>query len=135
MTTATVPKARPEKLAWIKFNPTEWLGIWPELTDEEYGFLHRVIAKLWATPGNRLSAADLLAALRVKSGSRRGQLLQDLTGYVLQTDPEGLLFVPPLDDAFTDAVRRGNAGTAGAAARWGKPAAASTAALVNPEDF
>jgi hypothetical protein len=138
MTPAPATGVKADRLFWIKYNPTEWLGMYPELTDEEYGLFHRVIAKLWAIPGNRLSREDLLTELRVKPGSRRDKLITALTGYALKVGDDGRLFVPAIDEAFADAIRRGRAGTAGADARWNKPKtpqAAPAPAPGNPVDF
>jgi hypothetical protein len=112
--------------------------MYSELTDEEYGLFHRIIAKLWATPGNRLTRSDLLVELRVSPESHRAELICSLIGYALKADDAGMLFVPTIDDAFADVVRRGEAGTAGAKARWHRSEAARAAPLaksVNPEDF
>jgi len=137
MTTPAVPRPKAERLFWVKYNPTEWQGMYSELSDEEYGLFHRVIAKLWATPGNRLNLAALLADLRVKPDSERARVVQGLVGYVLKEAEDGLLYVQAIDDAFADAVKRGSAGTAGAAARWNKPKPAPATALsnANPHDF
>ncbi len=138
MTATPTPRGRPEKLHWIKYNPTEWLGMYPELNDEEYGLFHRIIAKLWSTPGNRLNREALLTELRVPVGSHRAELMAGLIGYALKADDAGGLFVPAIDDAFADVVRRGQAATAGATARWNVPKAATgapTAKAVNPHDF
>ena len=141
MTTATT---KAEKLYWIKYNPNEWQGMYGELNDEEYGLFHRIIARLWATPGNRLTPADLLIGLRVKPDSKRARLVQGLIGYALKVDADGLLFVTAIDDAFADATKRGKAGAAGADARWSKvsaanktePSAAPSASTHgNPADF
>lgn len=113
---ATTIKA--DRLHWIKYNPNEWQGRYGELTDEEYGLFHRIIARLWATPGNRLTTEDLLIGLRVKPNSKRARLLQGLIGYALQVDGDGLLFVSAIDDAFADATRRSKAGSTAANARW-----------------
>ena len=122
MTTAP-PRESPlksEKLYWIKYNPNEWNGMYSELTDAEYGMFHRVIAKLWSTPGNRLTLENLLVELRLIPGSKRARLVERLLGYALKVDPAGQLFVTAVDDAFADASRRGRAGKAGAEARWEK---------------
>lgn len=138
------PSPKPDRLHWLKFNPTEWQGSYSELSDEEYGLFHRAIAKLWATPGNRLTFSALLGELRVKPGSKREKVLRGLTGYALREDGEGLLYVPDLDSAVTDAIKRGSAGAAGAAARWKRkepPRGTPGASLEtprrnpNPEDF
>lgn len=118
MSTSAPPKA--DKLVWVKYNPTEWQGMYSELSDEEYGLFHRVIAKLWATPGNRLSLVSLLTELRVRPDTKRARIVQGLVGYALKEAEDGLLYVPTIDEAFVDAVRRGTAGTAAANARWGK---------------
>lgn len=133
------PKA--ERLHWIKYNPNEWQGLYGQLTDEEYGLLHRIIARLWATPGNRLGPEDLLTGLRIKTGSKRANLVTGLIGYALKVDAAGLLYLPAIDDAFADALKRGKAGAAGASARWDKvkttPPSTSpeSPAPVNPVDF
>ena len=116
---STPPKrTKEDKLPWIKYNPMEVCGSYSELTDAEFGFLHRVISKLWAAPGNRLSREDLMTSLRAKPGSERDQLLEGLMGYALKTTEDGLLFVPLLDEAFSAAVQRGQAARSGAAGRW-----------------
>lgn len=133
-----------DRLYWIKYNPNEWQGMYGELNDEEYGLFHRIIARLWATPGNRLTPEDLLIGLRVKPNSKRARLVQGLIGYALKVDADGLLFVTAIDDAFADATKRGKAGAAGASARWDKTkaepvpmpsVAPSICPTDNPEDF
>lgn len=135
--TTTTPK--PAKLHWMKFNPTEWLGMFSELTDEELGLLHRVIAKLWAVPGNRLTEAALLAELRIQSCSPRADVLRGLIGYALKDSGDGMLGIPALNEAFTDVARRADAGKAGAAGRWPKaepvPLAVPVTVDPNPKDF
>lgn len=118
-----------DRLYWIKYNPNEWQGMYGELTDEEYGLLHRIIARLWATPGNRLTPEDLLTGLRVLPNSRRARLVAGLIGYALKLDADGFLFVTAVDDAFADAIKRGKAGAAGANARWDKTNGASPKAV------
>lgn len=107
-----------DRLYWIKYNPNEWQGMYGELNDEEYGLFHRIIARLWAAPGNRLSPEDLLMGLRVKPNSKRARLIQGLIGYALKVDAAGMLYVTAIDDAFAEATKRGKAGAAGASARW-----------------
>ena len=123
-------RQKADRLFWLKYNPTEWLGLYPELSDEEYGLFHRIIAKLWATPGNRLRPEALLAELRVKPDSRRAEVIQALTGYALKVSEDGMLYVPAIDEAFSDAVKRGSAGTVAANTRWAKARSAGS-----PEDF
>ena len=118
--TAAPPKSG--KLHWIKFNPTEWLGMFPELTDEEYGLLHRVVAKLWALPGNRMTEAALLADLRLRPDSHRAAILRGLIGYALKDAGDGTLFIPALDEAFADVARRVADAKTAAGARWAKTA-------------
>ena len=132
---ATAPK--PAKLHWIKFNPTEWLGMFPELTDEEYGLLHRVIAKLWAAPGNRMSEAALLTDLRLKPDSHRAVILHGLIGYALRDAGDGTLCMPALNDAFADVERRVADAKRGAEARWAKtqPKASYGPQEGDPTDF
>jgi hypothetical protein len=128
---------KPGKLHWLKFNPTEWLGMFPELTDEEYGLLHRVIAKLWAAPGNRMSEAELLADLRLQPASHRANVLHGLIGYALKDAGDGTLFIPALDDAFVEVARRVADAKKAAEARWPKTQAAAKSVPVvsNPDDF
>ena len=127
---------KPERLHWIKFNPTEWIGMFPDLTDEEYGMLHRVIAKLWSVPGNRLSETDLLASLRLTPESQRAAVLRGLIGYALRVAQDGLIFQPALDEAFTEVVTRSKAAATGAAARWNKPSVPPKSdARCQPMDF
>jgi len=122
-----MPK-KAERLHWIKFNPTEWNGMFSELTDEEYGMLLRVVAKLWATPGNRMTEAQLLADLRLQPDSHRATVLRALYGYALRVEDDGQIFIPALHEAFADAVRRSSQAAGAAAARW-SPQKAS------PQDF
>ncbi|MEO5690111.1 MAG: hypothetical protein ABIR54_22350 [Burkholderiaceae bacterium] len=132
----TTPLKKPEKLHWIKFNPTEWLGMFPELTDEEYGMLHRVIAKLWAVPGNRLSESDLMTDLRLTPDSHRAALLRGLIGYALKVSNDGLIFIPALHEAFADAVGRSAQAAAASSARWNKPGVSPKAAMkADLQDF
>lgn len=116
MTASTKPA--PDRLFWIKYNPTEWHGMYSELSDEEYGLLHRVAAKLWATPGNRLTLEGLLTDLRIKADSPRASAIRGLVGYALKQSEDGLLFLPAIDDAFTSAISRKKQATTAAAARW-----------------
>jgi len=129
----TAAPQKPGKLHWIKFNPTEWLGMFPEVTDEEYGLLHRVIAKLWAVPGNRITEAALLAELRLQPDSHRAGVLRGLIGYALRVDGDGALFIPALDDAFAEVTRRNADAKKAAEARWTKPKPPPPAA--DPHDF
>jgi hypothetical protein len=138
-TSATLSKA--DRLYWIKYNPNEWQGMYGELNDEEYGLFHRIIARLWATPGNRLTLEDLLLGLRATPDSHRAGLVSGLVGYALQRDADGMLFVTAIDDAFSDALKRGKAGSAGGTARWEKakqavpPVTPTATPTANPEDF
>jgi len=114
---------RPPKqsnLSWFKYNPAELLGKYNELTDTEYGFFHKVIAKLWATPGNRMTRTELMQELRIRPGAEREGLLDGLIGYALKEDTSGQLFIAALDDAFADATARTEVGRAGAQGRWSK---------------
>lgn len=125
-----------ERLHWIKFNPTEWLGMFPDITDEEYGLLHKVVAKLWSTPGNRLSEADLLTCLRLTSDSPRAAVLRGLIGYALRVSDDGLVYLPALDDAFAEVMTRSQAAATGAAARWKKSSTPPKSdAEADPKDF
>jgi len=132
-----VPKpTKTERLHWIKFNPTEWLGMFPEVSDEEYGMLHKVIARLWAAPGNRLSETNLMASLRLTPESPRAAVLRGLIGYALKVSEDGLIFLPALDEAFLDVATRSKAAATGAAARWKKPSVPlKSAATIGPDDF
>jgi len=129
--------AKPAKLHWLKYNPAEWEGMFPRLTDQEWGLFHRIVARLWATPGNRLSLEGLLSALRERPGGKRAKAIDGLIGYALVKDEAGLLYVPALDDAFSDAIRRCSQGTAAATARWSKTETGSKPASTpgNPGDF
>ena len=124
---APAASTKADRLYWIKYNPNEWQGMYGELNDEEYGLFHRIIARLWATPGNRLTPENLLIGLRVLPNSRRARLVAGLIGYALKLDADGLLFVTAIDDAFADATKRGKAGAAGANARWDKASGVSKA--------
>ncbi len=106
MTTETTTTPKAARLFWIKYNPQEWQGMYSELSDEEYGLFHRIMGKLWATPGNRLALAELLIDLRVKPGSRRHKTLTGLMGYALKEDAEGKLYITAIDEAFSAAIER-----------------------------
>lgn len=129
----TTSSSKSGKLHWLKFNPTEWLGMFPELSDQELGMLHRVIAKMWATPGNRMSEDALLTELRLKHDESRAAVLRGLVGYALRDAGDGTLFIPALDDAFADMLRRVEDAQRAAGARWQKTKLSSRA--TNPEDF
>lgn len=128
MPEATTRQPKAANLSWFKYNPAELLGRYDQLTDAEYGLFHRIIAKLWNTPGNRLSQQDLMQGLRIRPGDERDGLLSGLIGYALVLDEADLLHVDALDAAFADAVARTEAGKAGAQGRWKdkKPSEAST---------
>ena len=115
-TTPTTP-TKAARLFWIKYNPQEWQGMYSELTDEEYGLFHRIMGKLWATPGNRLTLAELLIDLRVKAGSRRHKTLLGLMGYALKEDPEGRLYITAIDEAFSAATDRSKSASFAAKAK------------------
>jgi hypothetical protein len=142
MTNAVItnPRSKTDKLFWIKFNPTEWLGMYPQLSYAEYGLFHHVIAKLWATPGNRLPQDLLLSALRLKPGSKDAKLLDGLIGYALMVDDAGQIFIPAIDEAYADAIKRSKDGKNAAEARHKKePEQAKdspeVATSADPEDF
>lgn len=128
------PSRRADKLPWLKYNPSEIAGEFSALDNEEYGLLHRIIAKLWATPGNRMTHADLVKAFRIKAGSCEEELLRNVIDYALTLDEStGLLRLPLLDEAFADAVQRSKSGKAGATARWNRQTAPPSSG--NPSDF
>jgi hypothetical protein len=132
VSTQTKPKA--ERLFWIKYNPTEWHGMYSELSDEEYGIFHRVVAKLWATPGNRLSLQSLLTELRLKADSPRALVITGLIGYALRETPDGLLYVAAIDEAFAGAAERQLQARKASDARW-SPAPPSAPAAPASADF
>jgi hypothetical protein len=105
------------RLHWIKFNPTEWLGICDGMSDAEFGMFHRVLAKCWATPGNTIPLDDLRRKLRIRDGDERDQLLKGLLGFVLENGPDGVT-IPELQEAFKDAVNRSESGKKAARERW-----------------
>jgi hypothetical protein len=114
------PKPKAERLFWIKYNPTEWHGMYSELSDEEYGIFHRIVAKLWATPGNRLSLESLLTELRLNADSPRASIVKGLIGYALKEAPDGLLYVAAIDEAFAGAAERQLQARKASTARWGQ---------------
>ncbi len=130
----TTAPAKSGKLHWIKFNPTEWLGMFSELSDEEYGLLHRVIAKLWATPGNRMTEAELMTELRLQPDSHRAAVLRGLIGYALRDAGDGTLYIPALDEAFADVARRTADAKRASEARW-TAKAKPPAPQADPSDF
>lgn len=113
-------KPKKEKLFWLKFNPTEWIGYCDGLSDGEFGLFHRVIARLWETPGNRLPLPDLKRKLRIRDGDERDQCLTTLLSYVLELDEEGMVRLPRLEEAYAEATGRSEAGKRGAETRWEK---------------
>lgn len=108
------------RLPWMKFNPTEWMGRCSELSDAELGLFHRVLEKLWATPGNALTKGELMLRMRIRPGDDRERLMESLFGYVLFVDEEGQAHIPELHDALAEAIARSQAGKAASAQRWRK---------------
>jgi uncharacterized protein YdaU (DUF1376 family) len=109
------------RLHWIKFNPTEWLGICDGMSDAEFGMFHRVLAKCWATPGNTIPLDDLKRKLRIRDSDDRDDVLKGLLGFVLENGPDGVT-IPQLQEAFNDAVNRSESGKKAAKERWGRKA-------------
>jgi hypothetical protein len=95
------------RLHWIKYNPTEWQGLFYHLSDAEYGLLHRTVELLWRIPGNRVPRADLERLLRIGSDTGRAATLAKLIdGQEICIDLEGNAYMPHLHEAFEDAVNR-----------------------------
>jgi hypothetical protein len=114
---ATTKPAKTARLFWIKYNPQEWQGMYSELSDEEYGLFHRIMGKLWATPGNRLTLPGLITDLRIKAGSRRHKVLLGLIGYALKEDADGKMYITAIDEAFSAAIDRSKSASFAAKAK------------------
>lgn len=116
----TAPEV-PQRLHWLKYNPSEWQGRCNLLSDAEYGLYHRVVEVLWRTPGNRVSRADLALRLRLSRDLAREAMLDQLIqDQELRLDADGMLDIPFLHEAFNDAVARSEN-----ASRGGQRAAAN----------
>lgn len=111
-------KKEDARLHWIRFNPSEWLGICAGLDDAEIGMFHRIVEKLWSTPGNTMRREDLMQRLRIKAGSEAETRFIGLIGCVSFVDSQDCIFIPQVNEAFASVVSRSDAARNAAKARW-----------------
>lgn len=123
------------RLHWLKFNPSEYMGICSGLEDAEIGLFHRIVEKLWATPGNSLLREDLMHRLRIKKGSEAEERFDGLIGCVIFVDESGFVSIPKLQEAFQDAISRSESAKAAAGARWNKTKDTKPEVPRNDNDF
>jgi hypothetical protein len=120
------------RLFWLKYNPTEWQGRCSALSDAEYGLYHRVIDRLWATPGNRLRKDDIMRRLRIQPATERAECFERLLGVELRISPEDIVDSPELHEEFAAAVTRSSVAGKGGRAKAAKVRAAT--AVIDDED-
>lgn len=103
----------PGRLHWLKYNPTEWHGRFCDLSDAEYGLYHRIVERLWRTPGQKLAKDVLAAHLRLSTNAERAAMFERLLLLQELREEAGMIDIPFLHETFAEAVARSAAGSRG----------------------